>query len=240
MMKLYTFGPTFGLPDPSPFVTKTMVLLKMSGQEFQIEAKFNPDGPKGKRPYLDDSGERIADSTFIRWHIEKKYGFDFDAGLTAAQKATGWALEKMCEDHLYWAIIDARWLTPSNYVKGPMTFFDGMPAPLRALVRIVAPKQMKKRGIAHGMGRHARTEIEALASRDLQSLSDLLGDKPYFFGDAPSGWDATFFAFIAGSLCPHFDTPIRDYAEKLPNLVAYSARMFEKYFPENAAGAPKS
>jgi|GEM_PF-5415914 len=31
MITLYSFGPAFGLPDPSPFVMKAEVLLKMSG-----------------------------------------------------------------------------------------------------------------------------------------------------------------------------------------------------------------
>ena len=31
---------------------------------------------------------------------EKKYGFDFDAGLTSERRAAAWAAEKMCEDHL--------------------------------------------------------------------------------------------------------------------------------------------
>ena len=31
MITLYTFGPKFGLPDPSPFCMKALVLLKMAG-----------------------------------------------------------------------------------------------------------------------------------------------------------------------------------------------------------------
>ena len=31
MITLYGFGPLFGLPDPSPFVLKTMTQLKMAG-----------------------------------------------------------------------------------------------------------------------------------------------------------------------------------------------------------------
>jgi hypothetical protein len=31
MITLYAFGPGFGLPDPSPLVTKVETLLKMSG-----------------------------------------------------------------------------------------------------------------------------------------------------------------------------------------------------------------
>ena len=36
----------------------------------------------------------IPDSTFIRWHLEKKYGIDFDRGLDARDRATAWALKK--------------------------------------------------------------------------------------------------------------------------------------------------
>ena len=89
--------------------------------------------PKGKLPYIDDDGEKVADSTFIRFHIEKKYGFDFDAGLTPEQKATGWALEKLCEDHLYWLALAERWMDEGNFAKGPARFFDSAPAPLRPI-----------------------------------------------------------------------------------------------------------
>jgi glutathione S-transferase len=88
MMTLYTFGPAFGLPDPSPFVTKVEILLKMAGLPYRTETNGFGKAPKGKLPYIDDDGERIADSTFIRWHIEKKYKFDFDRGLSAEQRAT--------------------------------------------------------------------------------------------------------------------------------------------------------
>lgn len=46
---------------------------------------FN-NAPKGN-PYINDNGEIIADSTSIRLHIERKYGFDFDGGLTSPERA---------------------------------------------------------------------------------------------------------------------------------------------------------
>jgi glutathione S-transferase len=102
MITLYTFGPAFGLPDPSPFVMKAEVLLKMAGLLYRTDTKGLRRAPKGKLPYIEDDGERIADSTFIRWHIEKKYGIDFDRGLPREEQATAWAFEKLAEDHLYW------------------------------------------------------------------------------------------------------------------------------------------
>src|SRR5205085_12481005 len=90
---LYTFGPYFGLPDPSPFVMKAEVLLKMANLPFEIDTGGFNKAPKGKLPYIADDGEIIADSTLIRLHIEKKYAFDFDAGLSSPERGIAWAFE---------------------------------------------------------------------------------------------------------------------------------------------------
>src|SRR5687768_4535561 len=100
MIRLHAFGPNFGLPDPSPFVTKVEILLKMAGLPYRTDLGGFRGAPKGKLPYIVDEGVRIADSTFIRWHLEKKYNLDFDTGLAPEKRATAWALEKMMEDHL--------------------------------------------------------------------------------------------------------------------------------------------
>ena len=130
MITLYTFGPAFGLPDPSPFVTKAEVLLKMAGLPYRTDTTGFRKAPKGKLPYIEDGGERIADSTFIRLHLEQKYGVDFDRGLDPERRAIAWAFEKLAEDHLYWAIVESRWSDDANFDKGPRTFFRVVPAPL--------------------------------------------------------------------------------------------------------------
>src|SRR5262252_2167235 len=131
MITLYTFGPGFGLPDPSPFVMKAETLLKMAGLPYRTETGGLRKAPKGKLPFIDDDGVRVADSTFIRWHLEKRHGVDFDRGLSAEQRAVAWAFEKMAEDNLYWALVHARWTEDANFRKGPAKFFAKIPAPLR-------------------------------------------------------------------------------------------------------------
>ena len=79
MITLYGFGTGFGLPEISPFVTKTEVQLKMARLAYAKEKAMPPSSPKRQLPYIVDEAETIADSTFIRAHIEGKYGFDFDA-----------------------------------------------------------------------------------------------------------------------------------------------------------------
>lgn len=237
MITLYTFGPYFGLPDASPFVMKAEVLLKMAGLPYETDANGFNKAPKGKLPYIADDGEIVADSTFIRLHIEQKYGFDFDAGLSRPERAVAWAVEKMCEDHLYWPGLHARWMLDENFDKGPRRFFDSAPAPLRPFIAAMVRRQFRRNLWGHGMGRHTRAEMDELAARDVDALADVLADKAYLMGERPCGADAAVFPMIAHALCPHFDTGLRAHAEQKPNLVAYRDRLTAEYFADFAPQA---
>ena len=237
MITLYTFGPMFGLPDPSPFVMKALVLMKMSGLPFKTEAgggKALSKAPKGKLPFINDDGKIIADSSFIRFHLEQKHGLDFDKGLTAEQRATGWAFEKMCENHLYFAGTDARWMNDDNFNKGPRQFFDGAPALIRPLIIAKVRRDLKRTLHGQGMGRHTRADIELLAARDLGAIAAQLGGKNFLFGEEPHAADATVFSFVNSALCPLFDTGILTSARKHENLLAYAKRGMVRWFPEMA------
>jgi len=231
MITLAAFGPGFGLPDPSPFVTKTEVLLKMSGLPFEKRSMGVRKAPKGKLPYIEDEGQVIADSTFIRLHLERKYGIDFDQALTPAQRGAAWAVEKMLEDQLYWVIINERWLDDANFAKGPAVFFKNIPAPLRPFIVRMVRNGLRKTIHGHGLGRHAAHEIDELGARAIGSVSNVLGDNEYLMGSQPCGADATVYAFMISSLCSHFDTRLRASAQKFPNIVEYCERMRRKFHP---------
>jgi len=234
MITLYTFGPAFGLPDPSPFVTKAEVLLKMAGLPYQTDPAGFRRAPKGKLPYIDDDGERIPDSTFIRCHLEKKYGVDFERGLSVEQRAIGWAFEKLAEDHLYWALVDARWSDDANFAKGPSEFFRKIPALARSFMITFIRRQVRRALYSQGIGRHKPAEIVALGTRSIAAIAEFLGTKPFLFGNEPTGIDATIFAFVAGTLCPHFKTPLRTAAERHANLSRYVGRMAARYYPDRS------
>ena len=226
MITLYGFGPMFGLPDPSPFVLKTLTQLKMSGLRFGLERADRAEAPKGKIPFIRDGDLVLGDSVFILDHLKRAHGVDLDTHLTARQRSLGWTMERMLEDHLYWAIIHARWAIDENFEKGPSQFFAGAP---------VAAKRAGQAGMkqvlhGQGFGRHANAEVADLAMRDFAAASELLGDKPYLFGDQPCSMDATLFAFTAAAATPFFDSSIRQAAESCPNLVAYQWRMMDRYF----------
>ncbi|MFD0938912.1 glutathione S-transferase family protein [Methylobacterium trifolii] len=231
-LTLYTFGPHFGLPDPSPFVMKADLLLKMSGLPYATDTRGLRKAPKGKLPYLRDGDGLVADSTFIRWHLETRHGIDFDAGYAPRERATGWAVEKMLEDQVYWAVVVSRWLDDANFERGPARFFDVAPAPVRPLVKAVVRRSVRRDARGQGFGRHEPAEVARLGIRAIEALSEILGERPYLLGDTVSGSDATAYAFVAGLLCKAFETPLRDAAEARPNLVAYARRMGERYYPD--------
>ena len=231
MITLATFGPAFGLPDPSPFVTKADVLLQMSGLPYEkLPSRGLGKAPKGKLPYIVDDGKTVADSTFIRTHLEKKYGIDFDRGLTPAQRGAAWAVDKMLEDHLYWITIRWRWLDDANFAKGPAMFFAGVPAPIRPVIKGVVRRSLRKTLHLHGIGRHSDEELNELGARLLQSISGMLEGNEYITGQTICGADATTYSFMLATLCPHFDNPMRTKAEALPDIVAYCERMTKKFY----------
>ena len=231
MITLYTFGPNLGLPDASPFCIKAEVLLKMAGLPYRLDLKGFGKAPKGKLPYINDEGTIVADSTHIRMYLEDRHSIDFDKGYDAEHRACGWAAEKMCEEHLYRAVVNDRWLKDENFVKGPAHFFKSVPAPVRPLVMALIRRKQRVAGKAQGMGRHSNAEIDALGMKDIDALAAMLGSKPYFLGDTASGTDAAVFGFVASASLALFESPIPLRARGHANLMAYKARMMQEFFP---------
>ena len=130
MITLYGFGPGFGLPEISPYVTKTEVQLKMAGLDYRKQRTMPADAPKGQLPWIEDGGERIGDSTFIRAHLERRHGVDFDEGLTSRQRAAAWALERIRTLLGGWAYGPELGTAPVTIIVGgitasPFPFGDG-------------------------------------------------------------------------------------------------------------------
>ena len=88
MIKLYNFGPAFGLRETGPFVLKTMAYMKLAGIEFTEVVQGDPrKAPKKKIPYIDDDGVEIGDSTFILNHLKAKFGDPLAEGILRSLQA---------------------------------------------------------------------------------------------------------------------------------------------------------
>lgn len=231
-MTLYTFGPAFGLPDMSPFVTKTELLLKMAGCDYRCQTGGYAKAPKGKMPYLQTEDRVIDDSTLIRFYLEQSQQINFDAALSPAERGIAWAFEKMLEEHLYYISLRDRWAIDANFNKGPRKIFKRIPALIRGFVIWKVRRKMNTKLRIQGIALHKETDIIQLAKKDLDALADFLADKTYLMGDTLCAADATVYAFMRSALCPLFDSAAHEYALSKPNLIAYCDRISKKFYPE--------
>jgi len=234
MIRLFSFGPAFGLPDPSPFVTKVNLYLKMTGIEFEsvIDPNNLRQAPKAKLPFIDDEGEIIADSVFIIDHLKQKHAADLDDWLNEQQAASALLMGKSLDENLYWAIVYSRWIKDDVWPTIEKQFFSSLPFPANKLVAKIARYSTRKQIMGHGMGKHTDQEIKDIATRSLQSLSVLLADKPYFFGNQPCTFDVTAFAMISALTLSTLETEMNETAKQFKNLVSFTHRIIEQYYPE--------
>ncbi len=237
MIILFQPPPGLGAANPSPFCIKLEVLLKMSELPYKIKIEGNPGkGPTGKIPFIKDKKNMMGDSGLIQRYLENEYKVDFDAGLTDRQKADGLAYSRLADEHLYWAVVYSRWMEDENWAILKKIFFGKLPIPLRWIIPGIARKELGKALHGHGIGRHNRETIYALAGEDLTAISGFIGDRKFAFGDEPKAVDAALYGHLSGIIDAPFDTPLKRAALSHDNLVAYNARMRARFFPE--LGAP--
>ena len=230
-IELHQFRTLPGFPNFSPFCMKVETWLRMAGLDYRVAVELGPHkGPLGKLPFVRDGGETIADSHSIIARLAQKHGRDLDASLSAEQRATRHAFDRLLSEHLYWAMVHARWVDDAAWPQVRALFFGSLPWPLKSLLPRFARRGMIAQLKSHGLGRHPRDEIYARAAQDLQALADQLGEQPYFLGAQPTTLDAAAYAFLANAYAAPITTAMRPLVAAHPNLVAYCERMRTRYF----------
>ncbi len=223
MLTLHGFGPNFGVEDPSPFVLKVDAFLRMAGIEYKSSpgVKNLQKAPKGKLPFVTVDGQVIPDSSDIIDYLDEQYNSPLNSWLSEEQKAQAYLVSKSLDEHWYWCIVHSRWMDDNVWPILKQAFFGGMPLPLRFIVPKIARKQVKTALHAQGLGRFTEQELLKKSKAVLDSLSSMLGDKSYFFGDKPCNFDAWGFAFLAEVILVDLKTPTNELAQTYSNLVSY-------------------
>jgi glutathione S-transferase len=232
MIELYASGPNFGLPDPSPFVVKAMMLFKMAGIPYEPKVMSFRRAPKSKIPYLRDGNLILGDSHFIARHLEAAHKADLTGGYSPRERAVGWAIARMMEEHFYFLNVQERWMPDNNFNIGPRRFFDGVPAPLRPFVVAMIRRKVRNMLKGQGLGRHTDVERLELAKGDVSAVETLLGDNPYILGIRVSEADACVFPFLLSAQSSHFTSAIGDHIRTRPMIMAYLARLRDEFFPD--------
>ena len=230
---VYTFGPAWGIPvpTPSPFGLKLVTWLRMHEVPHEVRVENNPGkGPKKKCPWADvGGGELIGDSEAVMAAMRARRGITLDEGLTPAQVGVAATTRMMLEEHYHQVWEHELFIAESGWKRG-IEFFDQLPPVLRVLVRTIVRKQLRTQLWARGVGRHDHARIIEMGKVDLDAIDALLGDKPFFLGDEPTDIDATVFAFMALTQWTPIESPVWDHYRSRPRLGAYCDRMLAKYY----------
>ncbi len=231
-MELIVFPPTYGEPAGSPFATKALAMLELSGLNYTVRYLSNPTKmPKGKLPVLQVGDRLIADSEQIQEHLETEHGCDFDKGLTDQQKAHSRAVIRMVEEHLYFIVYSSRWMEEDHWQVTKAANFGEIPALMRGLITRIVRKGAVAQCKGQGMGRHSKAERLARFEKDIWALSTLLGDQPYLFGKTPTAADITTVAALRFTCAFTHKNDLTDCIMSYANLVDYMDRGKSDMFP---------
>ena len=230
MVTLFRFGPaweTFGCV--SQFVLKIETYLRMAGVEFQTKSLgmgFAETAPKGKLPYIEHNGAQIADSSIIIDYLKEHFGDPLDGNLSDDQRASGHTIKRMVEEHIWWLMARERWWAPEN----PYWDTPGLLKELDQESYEGARDDSRRKCMEHGVGAFTDLEIDKRGREDLDTLSILLGENPYFLGDKPTSVDATTYAFLWQIMNAAYTSQLKNAAQKHNNLVSYVQRLEKKWF----------
>jgi len=233
-IKLFQFPRMFGIPNLSPFCCKLETWLRIARVPYEVVDTPDPrKGPRGKLPFIEDAGVRIADSSLIVAHLANTRGVDPDARLNASQRAIALLVQRTLEEH-YAFVLAYTHLVRDEGVQHTRARFDAAPAIVRPLIAGVVGGRIKKVLWQQGILRYSDEEIVDSGLRDWRAVLAVISEGPFFFGDEPTGVDAVVFGVLAASVLTPIESPIRDFLRSQPACVAYAERMRARFFPELA------
>lgn len=225
MLTLITYPGAFGQPSLSPFCVKAAYLLQLSGQAWDREDQPDPrKAPRGKLPLLRTPHGLIHDSDGIRAYLEEQ-GADFDAGLSAADRAHGRALQRMAEEHMYFLLVLDRWEREDVWPVIRDTYFREIPVLLRGLITSGLRRKLLSGLNAQGLGRMTWEERLARLDQDLEVVNALLEGRGFLLSDTPTAVDTSVGAMLGAMRTTPVETPLQRRILQDDRLMAYTDRV---------------
>ena len=172
-----------------------------------------------------EDGEFLADSSLIIETLAQRLGITLDAHLTDTDRARNLLLQRTVEDHLYFCLIQDRWVRDAGFEILRVAYFKDMPAPMRVMLPSMARRGVKKATHTHGIARHDQNTIWRMAVEDIDAIAVTLGGAQFFGGDQPATIDATVYGAIANLLWGPFPGRLQDAVAGHANLVAWAERV---------------
>ncbi len=219
-LRVVTFSDGWGLPTMGPFGLKLEACLRML--EIPYERVYEDDprkGPKRKSPWIEEGDLRLGDTELILAHLARTRGVSL-------------ALRRMIEEHFHQIFEYELLLRDEGFDIMRAHIERSQPWPLTRIVPVLMRRQFRHHLFERGIARHSADETTALGFADVDALVQLLGDGPWFFGNAPTKADASAFGLLAVAIKSPLATPVCMHARSQPALVEYVDRALTYFFPQ--------
>jgi glutathione S-transferase len=223
---------SWGTPNASPFCTKLECYLRMAEVPYKPGKPDFRKAPKGKVPFVELDGKLLGDSQLIIEELEKRLAKagkrPLDQGMAPRDVAIARMIRRTLEEGLYFVGLVTRWQNDAGYPLMRAEFKKMVPGFVLPIIR----RAQIKKAHAQGTGRHTLDEVMAIGVADFDALADVLGDKPFLFGEQPRVIDCTTFAFVEMFLGFPLDSPIKQAAQRHANLAAYRKRIRDRWWTD--------
>ncbi len=245
-LKLFKFGPNWGVPDPSLFCVKLESFLRLNNIEYTLGdfdiKKTLGEAPKKKMPFIEfENGERMGDSTLLIEHLSTERGIDMDSGLSDKDKAISHAYRRMIDEATYFNLLYTRWCDDVGWAVLEPEFFGEVPGFIRGFISSKIRKDVTKKAYDQGVARHSQEEVYQMACHDLDSLSALLGDNQWFFGsEKPTLLDIWVHASVINIIKPPIENAVKAHCLTLSNLCDHANHFQELVYADFAEEQKKA
>lgn len=220
----------------SPFTLKLETWLRLNKIQYDNVHTVHPHPTIRQIPYIELNGEEIPDSNIIIEKLSQKFDQHLsDQHLSDQQMALAHALTIMVEHHttqigFYWryghrnAEFAAKLTQNFAEKKVSMFFF-----------KHIQPYGLRLKGYLNGFARHSFKEIAQMSFRDLDAISQILGeDNKYILGTkTATTLDCMLFGHLAQFLYIPMDFPQKAYMHnKCKNIARLVDRIREEAWPD--------
>jgi glutathione S-transferase len=230
-LRVFTFSPLWGLPSAGPFALKLLAWLKLAGIPYEQIHEDNPRrGPKGKNPWIEFEGERVADSEVIIDLLSRRFGVDLDKGLSKEQRAVGLAWRRTFEEHFHQVLEWELFVHSAGVSFMRRSLASKMPPLLGPVLFAGLRSHLRRQLYARGIARHPPEVIAEKGRADVDALASFLKDRPYLVAEQPCTVDAAVFGLLAPMAYWPMPTPVASHIKSLPTIVGYCDRMRQRCF----------
>jgi glutathione S-transferase len=229
----------WGLLAPSPFCVKLEVVLRMRGEAYELRPTVSTlRAPRRKLPWIDEAGERLADSEMIVRRLERRNDVLEEAAVPRDVRARTHLVRRTLEESLYFALVAERWRDDAIRLRYATDLLASLPVLARPIIGELVRRMLERQLWQQGLGRHDLETLRDFARADLAAVAWALGTAPYFTGDRARAVDASVFGLLANLWHVPIDSALRQALATHPNLVAFIERMRTQYAADVAPVVP--